>query len=131
MRLCNSCWNKSLSKSWLEKQDKDCSSLQVLLVLCLISPLNEAIVQWAGMVLKFEKKFYSMNKDTYSILRILYRFLKDFQTNCRYLCECIFTLCRRVTYLSDAKNLEKSISLQALVNKSFLSILMFVTVWRL
>ena len=50
---CNFCWSKSLSKSWLDQHN--CFRLQVLLVLCLISPLNDDLVVWAAMVLQFEK----------------------------------------------------------------------------
>ena len=50
----NSCWYKSLSKSSIDTHH--CSGLQVLLVLSLISPLNDHVVLWVGMVLKFEKK---------------------------------------------------------------------------
>ena len=49
----NSCWNKSMSKSWLDNHH--CWRLQVLLVLFLISPLNDHLVVWAGMVLKVKK----------------------------------------------------------------------------
>ena len=54
MIWCNSCWNKWLSKSWLE--ENNCSNLQVLLVLCPISPWNDHVAVWTSMVLKFEKK---------------------------------------------------------------------------
>ena len=60
MLSCNFCWNKSLSKSWLDFCI--CSSLQVLLVLFLISPLSEILVSLAVMVLKFEKMFELINK---------------------------------------------------------------------
>ena len=55
MIRCNFCLNKSLSKSWLDNHQ--CSSLQLLLDLSLISPLNDEIVLGAGTVLKFEKKY--------------------------------------------------------------------------
>ena len=62
MKRCNSCLNKSLSKSWLDKHH--CSrQLQVLLVLFLISPLNGHLVVRAAMVLKLEEKLDSVNKE--------------------------------------------------------------------
>ena len=55
---CNSCWNKSLSKSWLENHHR--YGLQVLLVLCLIWPLKDPLVVLAEMDLKFEKNIFIM-----------------------------------------------------------------------
>ena len=59
MIWCNFCLNKSMSKSWLDKHYL-CSGLQVLLVLCLISPLNDMLVLWAVMDLKFEKNIFRL-----------------------------------------------------------------------
>ena len=63
-RLCTVYLNKSISKSCLIIQlchETACFYLQVLLVLCLISPLNDSQVVWAAMVLKFEKEVKTMN----------------------------------------------------------------------
>ena len=76
------CWNKSLSKSWLDNHH--CSCLQVLLVLCLISPLNGLIVVWAAMVLKFKENlslWTTWNSTTELILYIFTVKIYFFQTS--------------------------------------------------
>ena len=64
VRLYNVYLNMSVSKSCLIIQlchITACFYLQVLLVLCLVSPLNDLLVVLAVMVLKFEKEVKPMN----------------------------------------------------------------------